>query len=138
MSDDRSFDPRYDPAFQRGWDGPAAPVTSEAPRRAEPERIVVAPQRVSVEEGVDGVDGDEGRRRPNPFLIVLGVVSIALVVAGVWMASRVSDGFSQQGPSTQVDYALLQVLMIASPVTTLLGVATAVGILFLLAARWGR
>ncbi len=135
MSDDRSFDPRYDPAFQRGWDGPAAPVTSPAPRPAEPERIVVAPERVSADEGVDG---DESRRRLNPFLIVLGVVSIALVVAGVWMASRVSDGFSQQGPSTQVDYALLQVLMIASPVTTLLGVATAVGILFLLAARWGR
>ena len=54
MSDDRSFDPRYDPAFQRGWDGPAAPVTSPAPRPAEPERIVVAPERVSADEGVDG------------------------------------------------------------------------------------
>lgn len=133
MSDDRGFDPRYDPAFQRGWDGPVAPVASETKRPAEPERIVVVPERAAVE-----AEDDEPRRRLNPYLIVLGAVSIALVVAGVWMASRVSEGFSEQGPSTQVDYAVLQVLMIASPVTALLGVATAVGIIFLLAARWGR
>lgn len=136
MSDDRGFDPRYDPAFQRGWDGPVtpvAPVASGAPRAAEPERIVVSPDRAASEDA-----DEEPRRRLNPYLIVLGAVSIALVVAGVWMASRVSEGFSQEGPSTQVDYAMLQVLMIGSPVTALLGVATAVGILFLLAARWGR
>ena len=135
MSDDRGFDPRYDPDFQRGWDGPTAPATREAPRAADPERMVVAPERLPETEVPED---DEHRRRLNPFLIVLGAVSIALVVAGVWMASLVSDGFSQQGPSTQVDYAMLQVLMIGSPITVLLGVATAVGILFLLAARWGR
>jgi hypothetical protein len=132
MSDGTRFDPRFDPAFQRGWDGPAPePARDTARAVVEPERIVVTAER---EPELD--DADDARRI-NPFLIALAAISVALVVAGLWMASLVSSGFNEQGPTSQVDWALLQILMIASPVCALLGVATGVGILFVFAVRWG-
>lgn len=132
MSDSR-FDPRFDPAFQRGWDGPEPATTTTAPEptaSTTPDRLVVTAQPEP--------ETEPDARRLNPFLVVLAAVAVALVVAGLWMASAVSSGFNDQGPTSQVDWALLQVLMIASPVTALLGVATAVGVLFVFAVRWGR
>jgi hypothetical protein len=131
MSDDR-FDPRFDPSFQRGWDGPA-PSTPVA----KPERPVLTPDRIVVTAEPEP-EHDGEARRINPFLIALAAVALALVVVGLWMASVVSSGFNDQGPTTQVDWAVLQVLMIASPVSALLGVATGIGILFVYAVRWGR
>lgn len=131
MSDDRGFDPRYDPAFQRGWDAPEVEERAAATPAPVADRIVVAPESTPLVEEVE-------RGGVNPFLVALGALSVLLVAAGVWMASRVSDGYLQQGPSTQVDYAILQVLMIASPLTVLLGVLTAIGMLFVFAVRWRR
>ncbi|MGX5682144.1 hypothetical protein [Schumannella luteola] len=131
MSDSR-FDPRFDPAFQRGWDGPE-PATTTAPepaRVASPDRIVVTAEPEP--------DFEPDARRLNPFLLALAAVAVALVVAGLGMASAVSSGFNAQGPTSQVDWAILQVLMIASPVTALLGVATGIGVLFVFAVRWRR
>jgi hypothetical protein len=130
MSDGQRFDPRFDPSFQRGWDGPAAAPAPEPPARprADPERIVVTAEPEPVR--------DTDSRRLNPFLIALGAVAVALVVAGLWMATVVSSGFNDQGPTSQVDWAVLQVLMIGSPVCALLGVATGIGILFVFAVRW--
>lgn len=133
MSDSR-FDPRFDPAFQRGWEGPepvAAP-SAGAERPAPRDRIVV-----TADPEPEVTHDDEGRRL-NPFLVALAAIAVALVVAGLWMASLVSSGFNDQGPTTQVDWALLQILMIASPVTALLGVATGIGVLFIFAVRWRR
>jgi hypothetical protein len=129
MSDSR-FDPRFDPAFQRGWDGPVPSVLPESVRPADPERIVVAAE-VPPEPEL------ESDRRLNPFLIALGGVAALLVVAGLWMASQVSSGYSSNAP-TQVDYAMLQLLMIAAPLTILLGVMTGIGVLFVFAVRWGN
>lgn len=135
MTDDRGYDPRYDPAFQRGWGG-AEPDASARPAPSDPDRIVVIAEPVAPEP--DGEAPGEHRGGLNPFLIALAALAVLLIVAGVWMASRVSDGYAAQGPSTQVDYALLQILAIASPVTALLGVATGIGVLFVFAVRWGR
>lgn len=134
MTDDRGYDPRYDPAFQRGWGGPE-PDAPPRPAPADPERIVVI-----AEPAADPVAeaAEERRGGLNPFLIALAALAVLLIVAGVWMASRVSEGYAAQGPSTQVDYAILQILAIASPVTALLGVATGIGVLFVFAVRWGR
>ncbi len=129
MSDSR-FDPRFDPAFQRGWDGPAPSVLPESVRPADPERIVVTAELAPEPE-------HESDRRLNPFLIALGGVAALLVVVGLWMASQVSSGYSSNAP-TQVDYAMLQLLMIAAPLTILLGVMTGIGVLFVFAVRWGR
>lgn len=133
MTDDRGYDPRYDPAFQRGWGG-AEPDAPARPAPSDPDRIVVIAEPVAPEPEAPG----EHRGGLNPFLIALAALAVLLIVAGVWMASRVSDGYAAQGPSTQVDYALLQILAIASPVTALLGVATGIGVLFVFAVRWGR
>lgn len=129
MSDSR-FDPRFDPAFQRGWDGPVPSVLPESVRPADPERILVTAEVPSEPE-------HESDRRLNPFLIALGGVAALLVVVGLWMASQVSSGYSSNAP-TQVDYAMLQLLMIAAPLTILLGVMTGIGVLFVFAVRWGK
>lgn len=129
MSD---FDPRYDPAYQRGWEG--EPVAPPRVAPTDPERIVVIAEPASDPDAEVAAD----RRGVNPFLLALAAVAVLLIVAGVWMASRVSEGYAAQGPSTQVDYAILQILAIASPVAALLGVATGIGVLFVFAVRWGR
>ncbi len=105
-------------------------VLPETVRPAEPERIVVT---ADVAPEVEY----ESDRRLNPFLIALGGVAAILVLVGLWMASQVSAGYSSNAP-TQVDYAMLQLLMIAAPLTILLGVMTGIGVLFVFAVRWGK
>ena len=54
MSDDASkFDPRFDPAFQRGYDGPVQPSVRRRPRvESPPEPIGLPPQYSAVERPV--------------------------------------------------------------------------------------
>lgn len=155
MSDDR-FDPRFDPAFQRGYDGPApaaarkmaissppasAPVVD---RQRQPDREVVERQRQTEREVVGFEELDEYEdesdlpRRANPFLIALGAVSLVLVGGGLYLISRVRDLFADTQASSDFDFVTLQVLMQAAPIIVGLGLATAIGILFIFAVRWGR
>ena len=153
MSDDR-FDPRFDPAFQRGYDGPA-PATGRSPApRAEiisppPSTTSSAPTpRAATEPASDAfpfeavdvrrpdLEDDDEPRRINPFLVVLGVVSLVLVGGGLYLVSRVRDLFAETQSSSDFDYVTLQVLMDAAPLIVVLGLAIAVGILFIFAVRW--
>lgn len=146
MSDDR-FDPRFDPAFQRGYDGPTAPPArkmtittppASAPmveRQRQPEREVRIVEELDEYEYADESDAP---RRTNPFLIALGAVSLVLVGGGLYLVSRVRDLFADTQSSSDFDFVTLQVLMDAAPIIVGLGVATAIGILFIFAVRWGR
>lgn len=139
MSDDRGIDPRFDAAFQRGYQGatdapppasrPAAPAIGLPPVVAAPVAPRPEPQPVP--------EADEPRRR-NPFLIVLAVLSLLLIGGGLYVTVRLRDLFADTQSSTQVDFVTLQLLVAAAPIAIGLGVATALGILFLLAVRWGR
>jgi hypothetical protein len=148
-SDD--FDPRFDPAFQRGFDGaevPDAPrVVQRDVRRASPVRppeptagTAPLPPSGTGTASADPQPSDaaapDSPPRRNPFLIALGVVSVALVAAGVWGIQAARAPFLATDTASSVDFVGLQILQFVSPVSIALGVATAIGILFVYAVGW--
>jgi H+/Cl- antiporter ClcA len=106
-------DPRYDPRFQRGWDGapPSAPPpqpvrhgsAESVPEEPPPRPAAPAPDPVADETpDVDEVDVDEPERRRNPFriaLVVLGIALIAVAAALFWQTAEPRDG-SGDTPAT--------------------------------------
>ena len=78
-------------------------------------------------------------RRVNPFVIGLGVVSIVLILGGVYLITLLQQMFAvSQGSQTTFDYATFQALMYGAPLLIALGIATAIGVLFIFAVRWWR
>jgi hypothetical protein len=93
-------DPRYDPRFQRGWNGdpePSAVVPTEppAPARAEVEAVAA-----SVESEPTAQDDDTWIEQPryNPFRIALAGVGVALLAIGGWLTWVMVQG--QQSTSS--------------------------------------
>jgi hypothetical protein len=79
--------------------------------------------------------------RFDAYLIALWAVSVAFVAGGLAVVGYISerlDKLTLTDGGNGFDYYLLQVYTIAAPLLVLLGLATAVGTLFLLAARLGR
>lgn len=132
-----AFDPRYDPAFQPGWDGPSAETLPERARPQETPRVAPATsERMVVVAGAEPEEQDDSpTRRINPFLVAIGAVAVLLVLAGLWMAWRATSVITDPSAS-QIDYAMLQMFLFAAPFTVLLGVASGIGILFAFAVRW--
>ncbi len=158
MSDSNGteFDPRFDPAFQPGFDPeqhparrrpprPAQnPVASTAPQGDLPEPIVVPDVEATMPEetgsgGVAGVGAsDGGSARPEPLLVALWIVSAVFVAAGIYGLRLIGDRVSSltsSGGFGGADYYLLQAYTFGAPMLIVLGLATATGTLFLLAAR---
>jgi hypothetical protein len=169
MSDEKDveIDPRFDRAFQRGFD-PATPVEEyvpdAAPRRfAEPQRpaavaspaagpatptpsgpgpIVISASALGtdalpVDDVVSDIEDDASPSR-NPFLLFLGIIAIALVAAGIWLFVRSGDAFNSKEVRSQGDYMSLDATIHMAPFIALLGAATAIGVLFVFAAKWRR
>jgi hypothetical protein len=144
------FDPRFDPAFQRGFSGADAPSRLisrvPAPAVAAPQvglpPAAPVPAAVPVDDRLSSdadvaADVDEPARF-NPFIAVLGAVSLLLVAGGIWGVQTAREPFLQTDAAAQADYVGLQMLMTASPLAIALGVATAIGILFYFAVTWRR
>jgi hypothetical protein len=145
MSDDRDFDPRFDPAFQRGYDGvvEAAPkphrATQPAARPAEPAPSgtpAAAPLTATPVGRHD--DQPEPSGRTNPFLIALLAISAVLISGGLYLVVTMRDLFANTQSSTDFDFVTLQVLIGAAPIAIGLGVATVIGVLFVYSIRWDR
>ena len=172
MSDhnDAEIDPRFDPAFQRGFD-PSIPIeeyvpaplprkTAAAPPVVEP---IVAPAPIALAkqeppqtaetpgpEATPPAELPEAELDPavdpaldsspsrNPFLLFLGIISIALVAAGIWLFVRSGDAFNSKEVRSQGDYMSLTATIDMAPFIALLGGATAIGVLFVFAAKWRR
>ena len=166
---DEGYDPRFDPAFQRGFEGETAFPPRQAPtnrpvsRQAAipaPDRIV-APPPAELRPRTPGerptrLPDDEYRSsaphraefepeprvdlppvplRSNPFLIAVLVIAIALIGAGVLIGSRIDiwyDDVSPDGPG----FGLLNMLQFGAPLAIILGVATVIAVLVILALRW--
>jgi hypothetical protein len=168
MSDDRArLDPRFDPAFQRGYDGvmpsgssatptPATAAPNSAPAVAPPAAAPPStpePRTLPREEVVpsaaastssprtlltpDAFVADEPRRL-NPWLIALGAVSVLLTIGGLLLITRLRDLFADTQNSAEFDYVVLQSLIIGAPILVGLGLATGIGLLFVLAVRRSR
>ncbi|CAN5221159.1 hypothetical protein BH09ACT5_BH09ACT5_17370 [soil metagenome] len=138
MRDDARFDPRFDPAFQPGYDGPlssAKPAVAPRPTVAAPDALA-AVQPAAAQE--PAVEDEPAPRRANPFLIALGALAVLLIVGGVYLVSRLRDLFATTQSSPEFDYVTLQVLVYAAPMIIVLGLATGIGVLFVLAGRRDR
>ena len=73
----------------------------------------------------------------NPFLISLAGLALVFVGVGAWLFSRTYSAFNDASVfSSQGDFVALQAVLQAAPFVILLGVGTAVGVLFVFAARW--
>jgi hypothetical protein len=180
MSNDKDveIDPRFDPAFQRGFDTSipieeylpdplprttaVQPVASEpviATSTVVPAKPVALPDPVSdsseaksavvasdpdapVDEATDTDPASdaalESSPSRNPFLLFLGIISIALVAAGIWLFVRSGDAFNSKEVRSQGDYMSLTATIQMAPFIALLGGATAIGVLFVFAAKWRR
>jgi hypothetical protein len=143
MSDDTNagLDPRFDPAFQRGFD-PSIPIEESTPDPAGTLAPVVAAPAPSIDAETGGdtaVDPEpDASLSRNPFLLFLGIISIALIAVGIWLFVRSGGAFNSKGVRTQGDYLSLDATIHAAPFIAMLGVATAIGILFVFAVRWQR
>ncbi|MCU1585260.1 MAG: hypothetical protein JWM49_1816 [Microbacteriaceae bacterium] len=116
---------------------PQAPVP-RAPESREADPRAVGPRSRDRDHGPE--EGPTSRR-VDAYLMALWVVSLAFVAGGLAVVGYISerlDKLSLTDGGNGFDYYLLQVYTIAAPLLVLLGLATAVGTLFLLAGRRGR
>lgn len=138
MSDGARFDPRFDPAFQPGYVAP--PTSTSTTRPAQPPAVTSPPPAVlpdvvsSVSEAV--LEDVASARRLNPFVVALGVVSLSLVLGGLYMVLHGRQLYSSTGGVSEFNYVTFQVVIYGAPLMIALGIATAIGILFLFATRW--
>lgn len=154
---DPGFDPRFDPAFQPGFDPSRHPsgmkdVTTRVPTASptspevEPGAAafvsapsVSAPSGAAAEMSAVPADLPARARRRNPLIILLWIMSVVLVASGVYglrlVADRVKD-LGSSGGFGEADYYLMQAYTVLAPLLIALGIATAIGTIFLLATRF--
>ncbi|MBG6054870.1 hypothetical protein IWX81_001281 [Salinibacterium sp. CAN_S4] len=149
MSDSRNFDPRFDPAFQRGF----VDDDSRAPQRhggiealglgGEP--IGLPPQPVESREAA--VAEVPAHPEPvavslegNPWVKVLWVIAPVFILGGLigqaWAQSLLFNGSFTSGPSAFESYVVPSVVQAVGPWMVLTGLAALVGVVFLHAVRW--
>ena len=138
------FDPRFNPAFQPGYDPGAQaqpPVVSgraPAPKLIEHPLPSVAapPEEHSAVTPRDPRDQLPVTRRFDPYLAGLWALSLVFVAAGLLILRYIADRMERlSATGSAFDYNLVLVYTIAAPLLVVLGLATATGALFLLAAR---
>jgi hypothetical protein len=145
------FDPRFNPAFQRGYQGkaelkaqPQRPEQSATPGSSVP-APAVAPQQHRVDPAAaerlfgheprfeDAAEAGE-RNKFNPFLLGLLVIAAALIVVGLFVFQSTREIFLD----SEVDFMTVQAVIYAVPIAISLGIATVIGVLFVYAVRWNR
>jgi hypothetical protein len=158
-----NIDPRFDPAFQRGFDPvtpirehasvpPATAATAAAPTAkatsAEPavlpepavlsDRSPLSPDTTSAilnaEDATELSPGSHPSR--NPYLLLLAAVSVILVAIGVWLFAQSGAQFNSREVRSQGDYVSLDATIHMAPFISLLGAATAIGVVFVFAVKW--
>lgn len=174
MSDNEvpDFDPRFDPAFQRGFDGPTTrrsqitggeapsgylrnprPVSVQPPaallqpvdpaRNEGWENFLGSPADVAAASVAAPVSQDAADAEPelttrgrNPFLIVLLAISVLLIAGGVGGLQWLRAKFLAPDIATDLDFVTLQAATVGAAIVVGLGLATAIGVLFVYAVRW--
>ncbi|MEO8907517.1 MAG: hypothetical protein ABI310_05505 [Microbacteriaceae bacterium] len=157
----RTLDPRYDPAFQRGYSGgkgrSASPVPvarpavyeSAADESAADESAAGAsaadefaggpPALVPADE-VAAPDSQHGAPRSNPYLTALWILGIAFIAIGIgaqfWAQnSTAGSGYDPAHGTPLVGVLASLAYSLGGPLITV-GLATVVGLLFLAAVRF--
>ncbi|NEM92079.1 hypothetical protein [Galbitalea soli] len=124
---------------------PRAPATAYGRADVDPFAATPDPWGAVVEVEEQGPEPQSSRvgagPQPwtrNPFLLALAVIAVVLVVAGIGLFVRSGAAFNSADITSQGDYVTMTSLLQAAPIVVLLGVATAIGLLFVLAMRWGQ
>lgn len=158
MADERKVDPRYDPAFQRGFEGsvtsaprsrPIQRSESVAPAPFRPplaavtdadethDQDDVAPARETVPEPV--ADTAPRRLSRNPFLIALTLLGAIMTAGGVAWANQARMLVATRGgAATDLDYWFLQASVVGAPLTIVAGIGIIAGVLFIAAIAWNK
>jgi hypothetical protein len=133
------FDPRFDAAFQPGFADKRGRA-ARPERSTNPAKAALEAAREHAEQVIVDVDTEHeiGARRPNPFLIALLVLSLALITGGISAVQAVRSFFSTQDISADMDYITYQMLIYAAPISIALGIAIAAGVLFIYAINWHK
>jgi len=136
------FDPRFDPAFQRGYDGAAGPVRPAV----EPARSVVEPVETAratrsvvepVETGRPAVEPLRYETRGNPWLRALWVVAAVFTVTGLLATYAAQSLMQGANTSSAIDYYVLPLTVSQlAPWFTVTGLFAGVAALVLNAIRW--
>jgi hypothetical protein len=170
---DSSIDPRFDPAFQRGYRPepdivttaqqppvrmpavlrPASGIRENAPAERASEDASVEPPGGAEPtadgepQGTEPSPDDETPNvqlrppRANPYLTALWIIGIGFVVVGIatqfWARTTIMSFSYQPGGGTSVDAVLLNLTYSVGVPMITMGLATIVGLLFLLAVRHG-
>jgi hypothetical protein len=153
MSTDSSrFDPRFDAAFQPGYDGPLAAAASAVagaglaagPNASVPTSAPVEPLRDAAAsehrqpevprdaQSESPASPDELRRR-NPYLVALAVLGVVLVGIGVAVIAQARSLFDSN--RADLDYVTIQLMLVSGPVAIALGVAIGASFLVILSLR---
>ena len=74
----------------------------------------------------------------NPFLLAIGLVAVFLVAGGIGLFVASGGAFNSRDVRSQGDYMSLDALIHAAPFVALLGIAAALGVLFVFAAKWRK
>jgi len=165
--DDARIDPRYDPAFQRGFEGEVrsgsrakaavrrSAIVSPAPFREASDAVAEdevpgdqtearVTRSAQVNDDDDARDfaphpvGGIRRLTRNPFLVALAVLGTALVLVGAAWLNQVGVVAGAATASTEGYYWFLQASIFAAPLTIAIGLGIWVTLLFMLARAWNR
>ena len=128
------FDPRFDPAFQRGFT--AASVTPAA----EPAHVVSTVEQPAPVRPAESHPAEprNSESRGNPWLRALWVMAAVLVVVGIagqWIALQLLAG-GASGGSVLSAYVLPGILQALSPWFLVAGLISAIAAVTIKAARW--
>ncbi|MGV8970718.1 MAG: hypothetical protein ACOH10_00225 [Rhodoglobus sp.] len=147
MSDTRNFDPRFDPAFQRGY----VEGTSAAPKQVKrPAAIGLPPEPLAaqapdtraaaVAEPLAHPEPAVVSLAGNPWIRVLWIIAPVFIIGGLagqaWAQSRMFGNFNANGPDVFTTYIVPAVAQSICPWMVLTGLAALVGVVFLHAVRW--
>ena len=135
------FDPRFDPAFQRGYDGrmpgpvvePVRPVVERVGSVVEP--VETPPPAVELVE--TSAEPLRYETRGNPWLRALWVVAAVFTVTGLLATYAAQSLMQGANTSSAIDYYVLPLTVSQlAPWFTVTGLFAGVAALVLNAIRW--
>ena len=137
-SDSDEYDPRFDPAFQRGYDGPAF---TEQKRPVEVEAETANPTRAEFRrdqlEAAIVVQLTQPSLKGNPWIVVLWVLGIGLTLAGLIGSWQAQSRLVNQAAATAIDYYVIpNVIQTLAPWAFAVGLAVIAAVAVLHATRW--
>lgn len=165
MTDQPGFDPRYNPAYQRGYqhsaerrlvtpirpaaaraasgeDSPGSSATEAEPPAHDgpPPHATSAPDVAIMEDSAAGDDSSGWVLRGNPYIVAMWLVGGALIALGLlgqWhWAAAFNPAFGGSAATSPEGYFLAQIAGAMAPLCTALGFGALVVLLVLHAIRW--